>query len=53
MRSALDASGCHRVDIVPGCEGHRNVSGFRKVSFLVEKTDKGVRVMVKGKPEDR
>jgi len=32
-------------------EGGRSANVSEKVSFLVEKTDKGVRVMVKGQPK--
>ncbi|MCL6507836.1 MAG: hypothetical protein K6T59_12495 [Bryobacteraceae bacterium] len=42
---------CHNAGVACESEGGRSASVSKKVSFLVEKTDKGVRVMVKGRPE--
>lgn len=42
---------CHKAGVVSEYEGGRNANLSEKVSFLVEKTDKGVRVMVKGQPK--
>jgi hypothetical protein len=42
---------CHRAGVACEYEGGRSANVSEKVSFLVEKTDKGVRVMVKGRPK--
>ena len=42
---------CHKAGIECEFEGGRSANVSEKVSFLVEKTDKGVRVMVKGQPK--
>jgi hypothetical protein len=42
---------CHKAGVECEYEGGRSANVSEKVSFLVEKTDKGVRVMVKGQPE--
>jgi hypothetical protein len=41
---------CRKAGIECQFEGGRSANVSEKVSFLVEKTDKGVRVMVKGQP---
>ncbi|MBW2147148.1 MAG: hypothetical protein JRI22_09030 [Deltaproteobacteria bacterium] len=41
---------CRKAGIECKFEGGRSANVSEKVSFLVEKTDKGVRVMVKGQP---
>lgn len=41
---------CHKAAVECEYEGGRSANVSEKVSFLVEKTDKGVRVMVKGQP---
>jgi hypothetical protein len=42
---------CHKVGVACEYEGGRSANVSEKVTFLVEKTDKGVRVMVKGQPK--
>jgi len=42
---------CHKAGIECEYEGGRSANVSEKVSFLVEKTEKGVRVMVKGQPK--
>lgn len=42
---------CHKAGVECQYEGGRSANVSEKVSFLVEKTDKGVRVMVKGQPK--
>ncbi|MCL6546845.1 MAG: hypothetical protein K6T61_16650 [Bryobacteraceae bacterium] len=42
---------CHKAGVPCEYEGGRSANVSEKVSFLVEKTDKGVRVMVKGQPK--
>ncbi len=42
---------CHKAGVECEYEGGRSANVSEKVSFLVEKTDKGVRVTVKGKPD--
>ena len=42
---------CHKVGVECECEGGRSANDSEKVSFLVEKTDKGVSVTVKGQPK--
>ncbi len=42
---------CHKAGVACEYEGGRSANVSEKVSFLVEKTDKRVRVMVKGRPE--
>jgi hypothetical protein len=42
---------CRKAGIECEYEGGRSANVSEKVSFLVEKTDKGVRVMVKGQPK--
>ena len=42
---------CHKAGVECEYEGGRSANVSEKVSFLVEKTDKGVRVMVKGQPK--
>jgi hypothetical protein len=42
---------CHRAGVACEYEGGRSANVSEKVSFLVEKTDKGVRVCVKDRPE--
>jgi hypothetical protein len=42
---------CQKAGIECEYEGGRSANVSEKVSFLVEKTDKGVRVMVKGQPK--
>jgi hypothetical protein len=42
---------CHKAGVECEYEGGRSANVSDKVSFLVEKTDKGVRVMVKGQPK--
>lgn len=42
---------CQKAGIACEYEGGRSANVSEKVSFLVEKTDKGVRVMVKGQPK--
>jgi len=42
---------CHKAGVACEYEGGRSANVSEKVSFLVEKTDKGVRVMVKGQPK--
>lgn len=42
---------CHKAGVECEYEGGRTANVSEKVSFLVEKTDKGVRVMVKGQPK--
>ncbi|MBP7726416.1 MAG: hypothetical protein KA136_03485 [Candidatus Bipolaricaulis sp.] len=42
---------CHKAGVACEYEGGRSANVSEKVSFLVEKTDKGVRVCVKGRPE--
>jgi len=42
---------CHKAGVACEYEGGRSANVSEKVSFLVEKTDKGVRVMVKGHPK--
>ena len=42
---------CQKAGIECEYEGGRSANVSEKVSFLVEKTDKGVRVMVKGRPK--
>jgi hypothetical protein len=42
---------CHKAGATCEFEGGRGANVTEKVSFLVEKTDKGVRVCVKGRPE--
>jgi Tfp pilus assembly protein FimV len=42
---------CHKAGATCEFEGGRSANVTEKVSFLVEKTDKGVRVCVKGRPE--
>jgi len=41
----------HKAIVPCEYEGGRSANVSEKVSFLVEKTDKGVRVMVKGQPK--
>jgi hypothetical protein len=52
-RSALTPyrEACHKAGVACEYEGGRSANVSEKVSFLVEKTDKGVRVMVKGQPK--
>jgi hypothetical protein len=52
-RTALDPyrEACHKAGVECEYEGGRSANVSEKVSFLVEKTDKGVRVMVKGQPK--
>ena len=52
-RSALTPyrEACHKAGAACEYEGGRSANVSEKVSFLVEKTDKGVRVCVKGRPE--
>jgi len=47
---ALYREACHRAGVECEFEGGRSANVSEKVSFTVEKTDKGVRVAVKGKP---
>ena len=42
---------CYKAGVACEYEGGRSANVSEKVSFLVEKTDKGVRVMVKGQPK--
>jgi hypothetical protein len=42
---------CHKAGVECEYDGGRSTNVSEKVSFLVEKTDKGVRVMVKGQPK--
>jgi len=42
---------CHKAGVACEYEGGRSANVSEKVTFLVEKTDKGVRVCVKGRPE--
>jgi hypothetical protein len=42
---------CHRAGTKCEFEGGRTANISEKISFLVEKTDKGVRVMLKGQPK--
>jgi len=42
---------CRKAGVECQFEGGRSANVSEKVSFLVEKTDKGVRVMVRGRPE--
>lgn len=42
---------CHKAGVECAYQGGRSANVSEKVSFLVEKTDKGVRVMVKGQPK--
>lgn len=42
---------CCKAGVACEYEGGRSANVSEKVSFLVEKTDKGVRVMVKGQPK--
>jgi hypothetical protein len=42
---------CRKAKVACEFSGGRSTNVSEKVSFLVEKTDKGVRVMVKGKPK--
>lgn len=42
---------CQKAGVECEYEGGRSANVSEKVSFLVEKTDKGVRVMVKGQPK--
>ena len=42
---------CQKAGVACEYEGGRSANVSEKVSFLVEKTDKGVRVMVKGQPK--
>ena len=42
---------CRKAGVVCEYERGRSANVSEKVSFLVEKTDKGVRVMVKGQPK--
>ena len=42
---------CRKVGVECEYEGGRSANVSEKVSFLVEKTDRGVRVMVKGQPK--
>jgi len=42
---------CHKAGVAWEYEGGRSANVSEKVAFLVEKTDKGVRVMVKGQPK--
>jgi hypothetical protein len=42
---------CHKAGVDCEYEGGRSANVSDKVSFLVEKTEKGVRVMVKGQPK--
>jgi hypothetical protein len=42
---------CHKAGVECEYEGGRSANVSDKVSFLVEKTEKGVRVMVKGQPK--
>jgi hypothetical protein len=52
-RTALDPyrEACQKAGVECEYEGGRSANVSEKVSFLVEKTDKGVRVMVKGQPK--
>lgn len=52
-RSALTPyrEACQKAGVACEYEGGRSANVSEKVSFLVEKTDKGVRVMVKGQPK--
>ena len=43
--------GCQKAGVECEYEGGRSANVSEKVSFLVEKTEKGVRVMVKGQPK--
>ena len=42
---------CRKAGVECEFEGGRSENVSPKVSFIVEKADKGIRVMVKGKPE--
>jgi hypothetical protein len=42
---------CRKAGVACEFEGGRSTNVSPKVSFIVEKADKGIRVMVKGKPE--
>jgi hypothetical protein len=42
---------CRKAGVECEFEGGRSANVSPKVSFIVEKADKGIRVMVKGKPE--
>jgi len=42
---------CHKAGVECEYEGGWSANVSEKVSFLVEKTDKGIRVMVKGQPK--
>lgn len=42
---------CHKAGVACEYEGGRSANVSEKVSFLVQKTDKGVRVIVKGQPK--
>jgi hypothetical protein len=49
--AALYREACRKAGVECEFEGGRSTNVSPKVSFIVEKVDKGIRVMVKGKPE--
>jgi len=49
--AALYREACRKAGVDCEFEGGRSTNVSPKVSFIVEKADKGIRVMVKGKPE--
>ncbi|MCX5801823.1 MAG: hypothetical protein NTX17_10635 [Candidatus Eisenbacteria bacterium] len=49
--AALYRQACSKAGVECEFEGGRSENVSPKVSFIVEKADKGIRVMVKGKPE--
>jgi hypothetical protein len=49
--AALYRQACRKAGVQCEFEGGRSENVSPKVSFIVEKADKGIRVMVKGKPE--
>jgi len=49
--AALYRQACRKAGVECEFEGGRSENVSPKVSFIVEKADKGIRVMVKGKPE--
>ena len=49
--AALYREACRKAGVECEFEGGRSENVSPKVSFIVEKADKGIRVMVKGKPD--
>jgi hypothetical protein len=49
--AALYRQACRKAGVECEFEGGRSTNVSPKVSFIVEKAEKGIRVMVKGKPE--